>query len=82
MRKGCSARTATHSSNPSNGRNAIYALKNKSIDDGFELEDAVRGHLALLRKVNARLAYHDDTMRRVSDRKLQQQNNLRCLGEL
>lgn len=42
-------------------RNAIHAFKDRPIGDGFEFQGAVRGYLALLRNVNARLPYPDDT---------------------
>ncbi|HJU20623.1 MAG TPA: hypothetical protein VJ770_29590 [Stellaceae bacterium] len=41
-------------------RNAIHAFKDRSIGNGLEFQNAVRGYLALLRNVNARLPYPDD----------------------
>ncbi|RUV84273.1 hypothetical protein EOA88_16905 [Mesorhizobium sp. M5C.F.Ca.IN.020.14.1.1] len=41
-------------------RNAIHAFKDRPIGDGLEFQGAVRGYLALLRNVNARLPYPDD----------------------
>lgn len=41
-------------------RNAIHAFKDRPIGDGVEFQGALRGYLALLRTVNARLPYPDE----------------------
>jgi hypothetical protein len=42
-------------------RNAIHAFKDRPIGDGIEFTKAARGYLGLLRYVNARLPYPDES---------------------